>query len=390
MITPLKALKKITSNALERLDKDIESIKYLSEKFNEVMESDIDSIEKAFLLIDHCKEYGTLAFSHAARAGFIAITLLRSLVKLGVLSHDRMLEFQSGIPTVAGEFQKAISGEFVSLDTLIKKYGHLRPGTYDINQFAYWENPDFYFKRQNTNSFNESKSKEFKFTKEETLGLKNILDELETDIGVEQLIKYFIQAIQERERTKFEFSKYISAALDLLAQYGEKELNLSREEVGFLTYEDISGLRTGNLDIISATKFIQLRQKDVIEKQTIKLPGFISSEDDFFGFEQEKSIPNFITHSSVVAELTFIESVKDHDINGKIVAIPNADPGFDWIFSHNISGLITQYGGANSHMAIRCAELGIPAAIGVGDKVYERLKEGSFKLDCLQGQIENV
>ena len=29
-------------------------------------------------------------------------------------------------------------------------------------------------------------------------------------------------------------------------------------------------------------------------------------------------------------------------------------------------------------MAIRCAELGIPAAIGVGDKIYENLKEGKY------------
>ena len=74
----------------------------------------------------------------------------------------------------------------------------------------------------------------------------------------------------------------------------------------------------------------------------------------------------------------------------KIVAIPNADPGFDWIFSHNIAGLITQYGGANSHMAIRCAELGIPAAIGVGDKIYENLKEGNIMLDCQKGLFEYV
>ena len=29
-----------------------------------------------------------------------------------------------------------------------------------------------------------------------------------------------------------------------------------------------------------------------------------------------------------------------------------------------IKGLITKYGGVNSHMAIRCAELSVPAAIG--------------------------
>ena len=47
--------------------------------------------------------------------------------------------------------------------------------------------------------------------------------------------------------------------------------------------------------------------------------------------------------------------------------IENADPGYDFIFSHGIKGLITKYGGPNSHMSIRCEELNITAAIGVGD-----------------------
>ena len=32
---------------------------------------------------------------------------------------------------------------------------------------------------------------------------------------------------------------------------------------------------------------------------------------------------------------------------------------FDWIFSHNIGGLITKFGGANSHMAIDVLSLSL-------------------------------
>ena len=67
----------------------------------------------------------------------------------------------------------------------------------------------------------------------------------------------------------------------------------------------------------------------------------------------------------------------------KIVLIENADPGFDWIFNLNIKGLLTRYGGANSHMAIRCNELGIPAAIGIGDKIFEEIKiQKELQLYC--------
>ena len=68
---------------------------------------------------------------------------------------------------------------------------------------------------------------------------------------------------------------------------------------------------------------------------------------------------------------------------GKILMIPSADPGFDWIFSQGICGFITMYGGANSHMAIRAGELGIPAVVGIGAKEFDRLKKAkSLEINC--------
>ena len=73
------------------------------------------------------------------------------------------------------------------------------------------------------------------------------------------------------------------------------------------------------------------------------------------------SRPNFITRKSINGRIVIL---KDDDktipsINNKIVVTERADPGFDWIFSKNIKGLITKYGGSNSHMSIRCAEFQI-------------------------------
>ena len=65
--------------------------------------------------------------------------------------------------------------------------------------------------------------------------------------------------------------------------------------------------------------------------------------------------------------------------------------GYDWIFTRNIAGLITKYGGANSHMAIRCAEYNIPAAIGCGIQPYERiLKHATCLLDCQGKRLEPI
>ena len=74
---------------------------------------------------------------------------------------------------------------------------------------------------------------------------------------------------------------------------------------------------------------------------------------------------------------------KIRNIKNKIILIENADPGFDWIFSHKIKGLITKYGGANSHMTIRCAELDIPAAIGCGEQSFSSIvNSNKLELNC--------
>ena len=49
------------------------------------------------------------------------------------------------------------------------------------------------------------------------------------------------------------------------------------------------------------------------------------------------------------------------------------------------------FGGINSHMAIRCSELGIPAAIGVGERLFKeivnsktiRLNTATEKIDII-------
>ena len=71
--------------------------------------------------------------------------------------------------------------------------------------------------------------------------------------------------------------------------------------------------------------------------------------------------------------------------------IENADPGYDWIFSHNIAGLITMYGGAASHMAIRAGEFQLPAAIGCGESIFNQLRGyNSISLDCANKLIRKI
>ena len=90
----------------------------------------------------------------------------------------------------------------------------------------------------------------------------------------------------------------------------------------------------------------------------------------------------------MASKVDLLKLNKKPKLNDKIVLIKSADPGYDFIFNYKINGLITAYGGSNSHMAIRCLELNIPAAIGVGLEKFNEIKKQKFiRLDCKNKKI---
>ena len=98
--------------------------------------------------------------------------------------------------------------------------------------------------------------------------------------------------------------------------------------------------------------------------------------------------PGYNSYSGKINILELKNDTKLELIKNSIILIENADPGFDWIFSKNPAGLITKYGGIASHMSIRCAEISLPAAIGCGEILFERLKASSkIQLDCENQQV---
>ncbi|MCP4986055.1 MAG: hypothetical protein GY928_08285 [Colwellia sp.] len=134
-----------------------------------------------------------------------------------------------------------------------------------------------------------------------------------------------------------------------------------------------------------------MRQKAYATTAVIELPSFIQQNIDLFCFERLASQPNFVTSIRVTGKTHCLATQQAQKIKGKIILIPQADPGYDWLFGHGIAGLITQFGGANSHMAIRAAEIGLPAAIGVGEKLYEAiLMMSKVEIDCGNQLIRRI
>lgn len=163
--------------------------------------------------------------------------------------------------------------------------------------------------------------------------------------------------------------------------------------MAFLQYHDLQQLKLNTVSPLQFKHYIASRQSSYAAHCLIELPTFICHQDDFYCFERLTSQPNFITLDSVVAEIIKLDNEQTPviDLAGKIVLIRQADPGYDWLFGHGLAGLITQYGGANSHMAIRAAEMGLPAAIGVGAKLFDLIAVmGMVELDCINQTIRKA
>ena len=146
---------------------------------------------------------------------------------------------------------------------------------------------------------------------------------------------------------------------------------------------------------MSKIKLLEKIKKRKIEYKTnlnIKLPILLIDTKGVDVIPFQVSSPNFISNKKIISKIIYIDNrinFKKKDLSKKIVLIENADPGYDWLFNFEIRGLITKFGGANSHMSIRCNELRIPAAIGVGEKIFEDLKVNEqLTLNCGLKKIE--
>ena len=141
---------------------------------------------------------------------------------------------------------------------------------------------------------------------------------------------------------------------------------------------------------------IKLNHREKLNKinNNIKLPEIVVRPEDIFIGASQVHMPNFVSDKVINGEILYLKKEDlspKINLKNKIILIENADPGYDWIFSHKIIGLVTKYGGANSHMTIRCSELGLPAAIGCGEQMYNKLIECyKIEINCLTKNIKII
>ena len=362
-------------------------------------DNDVATLIQYFVqLIESIKHYGTPKFARQARLAFISKAICRSLVYKGYFTHKEIDDFMMSIYTVASEydsdFQDLVDGRITRV-TFDEKYGHLRSGTYDITCENYAQRTFDLSKGSDAARKQRQKIEELKHNPLDSGRLLDALDDIGFFVDLRDFLDFLKDSMEEREYFKFEFTKSLSLAIDILIEIGEK-LGFEKDDMAYLEAVDIQLAAGMDPDMIKKrwkTVMLKNREKYKVCSMLI-LPDVIYDRNQVKCIEIWEARPNFITSECVSGEVVLLENYEneDHediaDVSGRIVVIPKADPGYDWIFAKGIKGFITKYGGVASHMAIRCAEFNIPAAIGCGDCIYSFVeKQKAVTLDCENGKI---
>lgn len=350
--------------------------------------SPLQSLARARRTVEEARHLGTPAFSILARHAFLAEALLRSLVERGALTEQRFAAFKTSVKTVAGDFTEAmrrvVTGTMPEAD-FMARFGHLRPGTYDVLSPRYDQREDLFAGARLPETGGPH---EFSPTAAERAAIDRLIAEAGLGLaGADALLSYARRAIAGRELGKFVFSRNVSDALEMLAAWAEAR-GLGRDELSHLDIGPVLAQVAGEAierDGFSLHDRIAQERRSHQCAASLHLSFILRSVDELYIAPQQRAEPNYVTKGRAGGPLRLLDpqSRASADLEGAVVCIESADPGFDWIFTHGIAGLVTKYGGANSHMAIRCAEFGIPAIIGCGEVLFDQIARAhSVEIDA--------
>ena len=247
-------------------------------------------------------------------------------------------------------------------EELVHRYGHLRPGQFSIFGESYENDPEHYLFAQ--------------MERAEAVGVAKCVHAFENKAEFKNVIMF----MQARERIKFLFSislhLFATKLKQLLTQRG-----ITEREASSASWERLRACLEG------ASNF-----EEGVEETTpsVLLPDvIIPGMTDLKVITFSEAMPIYITNTVVKARLCMLGRPDARvDVSNALVLLPNADPGYDFLFHSGVVGIITKVGGPASHMCIRAIELQMPACIGCGERMYQKLASArTATLDCGSQQI---
>lgn len=294
-------------------------------------------------------------FAIIARQAFAVEALLHSAVDSAGIDPSWMVGIRHGVLGASGDGSRI-------------DQGHVRAGTFEIAAPTRRE--------LSTDALVAPEAHEPRNTRATSLapGVSRRLELALRDIGLEveptTLLAHHERLLHAREFGKFVLSRAVSLTLDALSVRAQA-IGIGRDDAGWLgldelvdaTSYDAEALhrRSGEARALHALEG-RLRMPLLIEEASLDLIHHVPGQANYVGCGRVNGTPFRVdahTHPDTVPA-------------NAIIAIASADPGFDWIFGCRPVALLTAFGGPNSHMAIRCADAGVPALFGIGPEAFQR------------------
>ncbi|MCC2667520.1 MAG: phosphoenolpyruvate synthase, partial [Gammaproteobacteria bacterium] len=275
--------------------KDLEKIHELQKRQEFIFQSELDLVAKMYWILEDCKRYGTLPFAGLARAGFIAVQILKSFVAVNIISEQEYTTFLSTVNSVSSNM--TIDFHQLSKKLFLEKYGHLRPGTYDILSPRYDESPDFYFDWENKENSVSDKQSEmpFSLTIAQLRKIQEFIERDKLELTVLDLLEFIKTAIESREYAKFIFTRSISEFLRIFAQFSA-QYGISSEDSAYINLSIIMGLYSSSIDPLEALQRGVAIGKSLHQSTSvINLPPLITEPSQVWSYELPEFFPNFIT-----------------------------------------------------------------------------------------------
>ena len=327
-------------------------------KNNEIILDAFSKLDDSFQYLDKenikfIRDNMALPFTHHSRLGFVYFAQLNNFLKNGVINEEEKQNLLLSVNSISTKMKQdayRVKTGDISLNDFLILYGHVRAGNYNLSSSNLKSNISFAESLINTS--NEP-------TPSEPLKI-DIFKKIDDYFNLNKIsytsenwVEMFQLAVSTRENSKFYYTKGIDGILN---EIEEKDIS-DRELFQLLDFE-YNDMNTFNQKIVDTL-----------------MPDVVTSSDDFYAYEEMNKDGNYIGQGTVTGEILFLDGTENNknNLDDKIIVIPAADPGWDWIFNYKIKSLITEFGGPNSHMAIRCAEHNIPAILGIGEKNFSAI-----------------
>lgn len=328
-------------------------------------------------LVKGIKEHLMPQYARQKRAVYIAKKFAMSLVDEGYIDVETIQVFKHSVETVftdlEQDFSSYVKGEMTK-EKFDHKYGFLRYANFNIRSDRFTAIETAGALKRNVRGRKPAPAS----APLPRQAVEKAINAVGFNFTYEEFMKFVVESKINQDQFRFKLFKSISLLLELIARLGEIS-GIAREDMSYLELSDFDGMSSRE----SYIQIIESRRRNYHQNSYLVLPDIIFGVGDIDIAIIDETRPNYIT-TKVVEGVVADFSVKvDPDVSGKVVLLKDADPTYDWVLSQGVAGIITLHGGATSHMAIRCAEAGIPAAIGCGERIYNQVKESeSIVIDC--------